>query len=70
MTSSTFPPGLVALHLPFPLFLIVPVLSYLLRVPTVVDDGVLRLCEAENSLLAMLGEVSSKSPAASPKKAM
>ena len=48
--------------LPFPLFVIVPVLSlscpgWLLEsVPAAVEDGLLRLCEAENFVLSPLGE--------------
>ena len=53
---SAYPPSVVALRLPFSLFFIVLVLSYLLRVPMVVDDGVLRLCEVKNSLLAPFRE--------------
>ena len=53
---SAFPPSVVVLRFPFPLFLIVLVLSYLLSVPAVVYDGVLRLCKAENSLLPSLGK--------------
>ena len=52
-----FPPSVVGLCLPFLLFLIIPVLSLScagwLRdsVPAAVEDGLLRLCEAENSVL-------------------
>ena len=69
---SAFPASVVALRLSFPLFLIVLVLSYVLRVPAVVNDGVLRLCEVENSLLysTTWERVSFKSPIASPKKAL
>ena len=51
---SVFPASVVALCLSFPLFLIVAVLLYLLSM--VVNDGALRLCEVENSLLAPLGK--------------
>ena len=47
---SAFPSSVVASFLPFPLFLIVPVLSYLLWVPIVVDDGVPIVYKAETSL--------------------
>ena len=55
-----FPPSVVGLCLPFLLFLIVLVLSLScagwLRdsVPAAVEDGLLRLCEAENSVLPSL----------------
>ena len=51
------------------MFLIVTVLPYFLRVPMVVDDSVLRLCEVENSLLTMLGKEFHSNHPLLPKKA-
>ena len=63
ISFSVSSPSVVGLRLPFLLFVIVPVLSYrspvrglLESVPAPVQDGLLRLCEAENSVLPPLGE--------------
>ena len=53
-------PSVVGLRLPFPLLVVLPVLSlsclvWLLEsVPTAVEDGLLRLCELENSVFPVL----------------
>ena len=47
---SASSPSVVGLRFPFPLLVIVE------SVPAAVEDGLLRLCDAENSVLPPLGE--------------
>ena len=60
--ASAFIPSVVGLRLPFPLFVIVPMLSLscpgwlLEHVPAAVEDGLLRLCEVKNCVLPPLGK--------------